>query len=230
MLKHLACIMDGNRRWAQKKGWLSARGHKEGAINAIPRVVDFCIEKEIKYLSLYAWALENKNRSLLEREYLFGPLAQEMYEKVDNFVQKGIRIKFMGRRDLFSASLVEMCHDIEMRTKDLDVLHLNFFIWYSGREEIMHAVQRLARRVQMGILRADQVTAKDLEQEFYTAGMPDPELIIRTGGHQRLSDFLLYQSSYSELYFLDCLWPDIQKDDLENALIYYQRCKRNFGV
>lgn len=230
MIKHLACIMDGNRRWARRLGMASCDGHREGGMQAIPRVVEFCLKKGVQYLSLYAWAIQNSKRSQLEMEYLFGPLAREMHSRLDSFIENGIRIRIIGNKESLPAHARALCADVEIQTAHGTRLDMMIFISYGGREEMIHAIQTLAHKVKAGALSPHEITAATIESHLMTAGIPDPELVIRTGGHQRLSNFLLYQTAFSELFFLKCMWPEISDSDLENAFAYYETCQRNFGV
>ena len=228
-LKHLACIMDGNRRWAMRQSFAKLLGHKKG-IETISVVADFCLAKKIPFLSLYAYSIENLyNRSPEEQHYLFGQLAQEALQSLDNFKQKNICIKFIGDRTLFPKSMQPVCEIVEKETAHCTVLQLNLLLCYGGRQEIVDATKRIAQAVSQGTLKIDDITTQLFENNLWTYGVPSPDLIIRTGGQQRLSNFLLYQAAYSELYFLDCMWPDISEKELELALTYYDECQKNFG-
>jgi undecaprenyl diphosphate synthase len=228
MLTHLACIMDGNRRWAFKQGFGSWFGHKKG-LDAVQRVIDFCLEKNIKYLSLYAFSIENLQRSTDERKYLFEVLAQEALQDIDTFKSKNVRVKFVGDRTLFPVNMQFVCEQAESATSTGDALQVNFLLCYGGQQEIVDAAKRLAVEINKGNVVLKDVTPVLFEKFLWTGGMPSPELIIRTGGQQRLSNFLLFQCAYSELYFLDCLWPDISSVELESALTYFDKCRKNFG-
>lgn len=228
-LKHLACIMDGNRRWALQQGLLSLFGHRKG-FDAVKRVVDFCLEKQIPYLSLYVFSLENlEHRSQDERRYLFEVLAQEALQDFEDFKRKGVRICFIGDRALFPESVRFLCEKTEIETAGGAALHVNFLLCYGSQQEITDATKRIAVEVAQGNLQPQDIT-KDLFETFlWTAGTPAPDLVIRTGGQSRLSNFLLFQCAYSELYFLDILWPDITSVELETALTFFDKCRKNFG-
>ena len=229
MVKHLACIMDGNRRWALKQGFASWFGHKKG-FDTIQRVIDFCLGNTIEYLSLYAFSLENlKQRSQAEQAYLFEVLAQEALQDLEQFKRKKIRIRFIGDHSLFPSSIQNLCAKAEEETKTGDALQVNFLLCYGGQQEIVDAAKRIAEKIKDDYLQATDITVQTFKDFLWTGNIPSPDLIIRTGGQQRLSNFLLFQCAYSELYFLDILWPDISESDLETALIYFDKCRKNLG-
>jgi len=229
MIKHLACIMDGNRRWARDHKFETFFGHKKG-LEAVQHVIDFCLLKEIPYLSLYAFSIENlEQRSSKEQDYLFGALAQEALQDLDTFKRKNVRMKFVGDRTLFPSNMKPVCEKAEKETESGQALQVNFLLCYGGRQEIVDATQRIAQEVVQGNLSVENITTDVFEKFLWTSAMSSPDLIIRTGGQQRLSNFLLFQCAYSELYFLDCLWPDISSLQLESALTYFDKCRKNFG-
>lgn len=229
MLKHLACIMDGNRRWAINKGIVPFLGHKNGW-DAVRRVVTFCLEKNIEYLSLYTFSIENLKRSPEEKYYLFEVLAQEAFKELDELKSKNVRIRFIGDRTLFPKSIKHLCEKSERETQLCTALHLNFLLCYGGQQEIVDTTKRIVMKVMKGDLQIQDITPALFEHFLWTSPIPAPDLIIRTGGDNRLSNFLLYQCAYSELYFIDCLWPDISSENLELAISYYDNCRRNFGT
>lgn len=228
MLNHLACIMDGNRRWATQQGLLSFFGHKQG-FTAVKLVMDFCLANSISYLSLYTFSIENLERSEVERHYLFEVLAQEAFQDFGEFKRKKIRMRFIGDRTLFPQSIRQLCEKVERETEECTALEVNFLLCYGGRQEIVDATKRIAERVACGKLQISDITPRLFENYLWTAGTPWPDLIIRTGGQQRLSNFLLYQSAYTEFYFLDCMWPEISEVELKLALAYYNKCRKMFG-
>ncbi len=220
--------MDGNRRWAMRQGLTSWLGHKNG-LDAVQRVIDFCLAQHIPYLSLYAFSIENLQRSQDEQRYLFEVLAQEALQDIETFKRKKLRIRFIGDRTLFPASVMPVCEKIEYETASGNALQVNFLLCYGGQQEIVAATKRIAVEVAQGSLQLADITPEVFAKFLWTSDMPLPDLIIRTGGQQRLSNFLLFQCAYSELYFLDCLWPDISLTDLEAARIYFDTCRKNFG-
>jgi len=229
MVEHLACIMDGNRRWAKKKGWMPWYGHKEG-IEAVNRVIQFCVKNNISYLSLYTFSIDNFKRPLDEIKYFFNNIIKEASSIIKELKKNGVRARFIGDRSWFPENIQDTCNVIEQETMGCNVLYLNLLFCYGGRQEIVHAVKTIVEEVKLGRLTEKDLTPDLFSSYLWTAGTPDPDLIIRTGGVKRLSNFLLYQAAYSELYFLDCLWPDITESDLQEAVSFFYQCKRNFGT
>jgi undecaprenyl diphosphate synthase len=228
-MKHLAIVMDGNRRWAQKLGLQSWLGHKEGA-KRIETAMEFCITQNIRYLSLYTFSLENFKRSEQERAYLFDLIANETEQQLPIFLKYGVRVSFLGDRSLFPLATLPAIELVEEQTKHMDRLIVNFLFCYGARQEILYGIKTILKKVKAGLLREQDITEQDISEHLWTNGIPEPDLIIRTGGAKRLSNFLLYQAAYSELHFLDCLWPELTKDHLEGAIAQYNECKRNFGT
>jgi undecaprenyl diphosphate synthase len=228
VITHLACIMDGNRRWAAMNGLPAAHGHREGAL-AVKRVIDFCLEKGISYLSLYTFSLENFKRSETEKSFLFDILAQEAIQELAALKEKNIRVKFIGDRTLFPAHLIPVCDNVEQETAHLDTLQLNILFCYGGRQEIISGIKTIITASKKGLFCDDSLSEETFKHYLWSGDIPDPDIIMRTGGAQRLSNFLLYQAAYSELYFLDCMWPEIGTEHLERMLLFFNQCKRNFG-
>jgi undecaprenyl diphosphate synthase len=229
MIKHLACIMDGNRRWAQAQGLLPWYGHRSG-IDAVYRVIDFCLDARIQYLSLFAFAIQNFKRPADETHFLFSLFQKEAEQVLKQLTKKNVRICFVGDKDLFPTPLRDLSATLEQETMDNTKLVLNILFCYGGQEEIVAAVKDVAKKVAAGELDAETLTPANISRHFWLGDIPEPELIVRTGHVKRLSNFLLFQSAYSELYFADCLWPDITKDHLHDAVSYFYSCQRNFGV
>jgi undecaprenyl diphosphate synthase len=229
VLQHLACIMDGNRRWAKQRGLISWQGHKHG-LDAAYRVVDFCLEKQIAYLSLYTFSTENLKRSAQERSFLFDFLAPQAMSEIIALKNKGVRVQFVGDRLLFPPSIVPLCNQIEKETAEGKKLQLNLLFCYGGRQEIVAGIKNIFQKIKAGLLTEQDISDEVLEQHLWTKNTPPPDIIVRTGGMHRLSNFLLFQGAYSELYFLDCMWPDVQHSDLEKIISYFDHCQRNFGL
>ena len=220
--------MDGNRRWATNQGLMPWYGHKKG-FDALKRTVDFCLEKKISYVSLYTYSIENLKRSAAEQSYLFDVLAQEVLGEFEELNRKGVRVRFIGDRGLFPKNVRPLCEKIERESESNSLLQLNFLFCYGGQQEIVDATKRIAIKVVKGDLQIQDITPELFERFLWTSTIPFPDLILRTGGDDRLSNFLLFQCAYSELYFIDCLWPDISVQNLESALTYFDSCRKNLG-
>lgn len=221
--------MDGNRRWAKQNGLPATKGHYEGA-QAVKRVINFCLEKGISYLSLYTFSVENFKRSETEKTFLFDLLAQETLAEVDTLKKKNVRIRFVGDRTLFPAHLIPVCEQVEQETEHCEKLQINLLFCYGACQEIVHGIKQVVHDIKAGLLAQDALSEDSFKRYLWTDGIPDPDIIVRTGGAQRLSNFLLYQAAYSELYFFDCMWPEIDTEHLERMLLFFNQCKRNFGA
>ena len=221
MISHLALIMDGNRRWAKSRGMFPWLGHRQGA-KTVEIVIKYCIEQKISYVSLYTFSLENFKRSQEEISYLFA-LIDEARSRIKEFVKEGIKIKFVGDRSVLPQETKNSCDEIERATAECKNLQCNFLLSYGSPQEIIAAVQELIR------LQPEEVTIDLFKKHMWMGDIPDPELIIRTGGVKRLSNFLLFQAAYSEIEFLDCLWPDLTKQLLHETIAKSVLAKKNFG-
>ena len=228
-MQHLACIMDGNRRYAKKQGWQVWRGHQQG-VEAVRVAMDFCLEQQIPYLSLYTFSIENFKRPPKEQAYLFKLLVQKAREHLDELKNKGIRVRFIGDKSLFPESVLPTCTFVEEQTRQNSTLQVNFLFCYGGQQEILHGVKQVVHAIQTGALTCEQLTEQRFARYLWTEEMPAPDLILRTGGVKRLSNFFLYQAAYSEFYFSDCLWPEITAAELHKAVGSFGAVKRNFGV
>jgi len=228
-IKHLGVIMDGNRRWAQQTGKAKWLGHKAG-VEPLKTTVQFCLKNNIPYLTAYAWSLENFKRPQEEQDYLFNVLAQEVASKeFQELYEHGVKIRFVGDRTMFPPQLVPLFTDVENRSKDNTKLTLNILFCYAGPQEIIAAARTLAEKVERHEMKPSDINAKTFEAATWLGSMPAPDLIIRTGKVNRLSGFLTYQSAHSELYFMDCFWPEITEKHLIKALEDYKNRKRTFG-
>ena len=228
-MQHLAFIMDGNRRWAKSAGIAAAQGHKQGKETA-RLAIDFCIKNNIKYLSLYTFSLENFSRSKVEQEVIFSILVDSITGELHEFIEQGVRIRFVGDRTKFPAHLMQAIANAEEQTKTLHTLHLNILFCYGGQQELVHAVKAIATQVAAGELAVGDITKDTVSNALWTAGVPNPDLIVRTSGVNRLSNFLLYQAAYSELAFLDCHWPEITEAHLQKCVDDFHATKRNYGA
>lgn len=227
-MQHLACIMDGNRRYALKHGWKPWIGHQKG-VDAVRVALDFCLQYKIPYLSLYAFSIENFKRSQEEKLFLFDLIPTMAKQHLDELIEKGIRVKFVGDRSLFPENVAPELDKIEQKTHQGKNLQVNFLFCYGGQQEIVYAVKEIVRKVKAGQLEEQEIDEKLVAQHLWTNGTPEPDLIFRTGGQQRLSNYLLFQAAYSEYYFTDRLWPALTTQDLEQACSSFNIRKRNFG-
>ena len=230
--EHVAIILDGNRRWAQEHSLEPWIGHYYGADKA-KDVLKWCLDLDVKTITLYAFSTENFQRPKEEVERLMQLFKKKLQEviKSEEIHKHRVRVKVIGRINLLPQDLQEMIKTVEEETKNYDERFLNIAIAYGGRAEIVDAARKIAQEVAEGKLSPDDIDEKIFKQYLYTSFLPkqDPDLIIRTSGEERLSGFLLYQSAYSELCFLDVYWPEFRRIDLLRAIRTYQKRKRKFG-
>lgn len=226
---HIAIIMDGNRRWARKKGLPTQMGHSQGA-KTLEKIAVLCQERGIKFLTVFAFSTENWNRSKEEVDYLMELLAKNISDFDKKFDNRNVRIKLVGDRNGLPSKLLDGITEIEERTKNNDGLVVNVAINYGGRAEIVNATKNIIEDIQNGILDADvNIDESLLARYMYTKNDPDPDLLIRTAGEIRTSGFLTWQSVYSELYFTDVTWPEFDEKELDKAIDEFNNRKRNFG-
>ena len=225
--RHIAIIMDGNGRWAKKRGLPRTAGHAAGA-EAFRRIANYCRTLGVEYLTVYAFSTENWKRSAEEISGIMRLLRRYLEEALADMEKNRVRFKFFGDLSRLSPELQEMCRNAENRSVDYDV-QVNFCLNYGGRDEIVHAVKGFLADVSAGKAKAEDLNEQVLSGYLYSAGVPDPELIIRPSGEQRTSNFLLWQSAYSEYVFMDVLWPDFSTEDLDRAIEEYHRRNRRFG-
>jgi undecaprenyl diphosphate synthase len=225
----VAIIMDGNGRWAKARNLPRVAGHQRGA-EAVRRTVRASVDLGISYLTLYGFSNENWKRPESEVVGLMGLLRLYLRKEIDELDDEGVRIRFIGDRGRLADDIVSLIEMAEHRTKDNDRLNLVAAISYGGRQEITQAARRLVREALDGRIEADSIDENALNDRLATADLPDPDLLIRTSGEQRISNFLLWQSAYAELVFVDTLWPDFCKSDLEDAVREFQRRERRFGA
>jgi tritrans,polycis-undecaprenyl-diphosphate synthase [geranylgeranyl-diphosphate specific] len=231
--EHIAIILDGNRRWASEKALKPWFGHEKGA-EKVEQLLDWCLKLKVKSITLYAFSTENFNRPKAEIEEIMR-IAEEEFRKIltDERIHKNkVRVKVIGRLRLLPESLQKLVMDVEKATQNYDDHFLNIAFAYGGRAEIVDAARKIAEGVQLGKLDIQNINESMFEKYLYTSHMPkqDPDLIIRTSGEERLSGFLLWQSAYSELCFLDVYWPDFRLIDLLRAVRTFQNRKRRFGA
>ena len=219
--KHVAIIMDGNGRWGIKKKKTRNFGHKKG-LEIIEKIVDFSIKKRISALTLYTFSTENWKRPKKEINFLFKLLHNFLNKNTQKIINKGIKLKFIGNNSLFSKDLKKTLIKIEKTTKENKKIHVNIALNYGSKNEIIQCIKILIKKQK-------KITDKNIKNYLYTSGMPDPDILIRTGGKKRLSNFLLWQLAYSELFFLNKLWPDFNNNDFLIILRKFSKIKRNFG-
>lgn len=227
-VKHLAVIMDGNRRWARQRGLPDKMGHKGGA-EVLQELFQFCLDKKVGCLSLYTFSLENQKRSDEEKEYLFSMIPQYFQENKAKISQNNIKVVVVGDRDKFPESVVSTFNEIEELTKNNEGMTVAFMFCYGGRQEILSAVRKLCKKVASGELCADEVDEVLFKSQMWTCSLPDPDLLLRTGKRCRTSNFLPWQIAYSEIDFVDCYWPDINREILDNCYLKFINTERTFG-
>ena len=219
-VRHIAFIMDGNGRWAKKRGMPREYGHREGA-KAFQRVVEYCGEIGIEYVTVYAFSTENWKRPENEVNAIMQLFTEYMSEAFRVFAEKGLRIRFIGDRSRFSPDLLSKMEQLEQDSRENQKV-LNVAFNYGGREDIVHAAKTL-------VAEGKELSEENLSHALYTAECPDPDLVVRTGGEVRISNFLLWQSAYAELYFTGTLWPDMKEADVDAAVMEFARRNRRFG-
>jgi undecaprenyl diphosphate synthase len=227
--KHIAIIMDGNGRWAKKRSFDRIRGHQEG-IESARAVVKCCRELGIQVLTLYAFSLENWSRPAIEIKALMELLKRYLKSELSELIKNNIRLKVIGDTHILPEDVWKMVSEAVQKTAANKGMILNIALSYSGRNEIVQAVRKISRDLQDGKITSDQISEDTFEQYLFTAGLPDPDLLIRTSGEYRISNFLLWQIAYTELYVTDVLWPDFRKDNLILALLDFQKRERRFGL
>ena len=226
---HVAIIMDGNGRWAKARGLPRTIGHQRGA-EAVRRSVRGAVELGVSYLTLFGFSSENWKRSSAEIDDLMALLRFYLRSEIAELDRSGVRIRVIGDRERLADDIVTLIDDAETRTRGNVRLNLTVALSYGGRSEIALAARRLARSVQDGDLAIEDIDEAAFERHLLTAELPDPDLVIRTSGEKRISNFLLWQSAYAELVFVDRLWPDFAKDDLEDAIREFRRRDRRYGA
>jgi len=226
--RHIAIIMDGNGRWAKKRGLPRTAGHAAGA-EAFRRTANYCRTLGVEYLTVYAFSTENWKRSADEVAGIMKLLGKYLEEALMDMEKNHVRFKFFGDLSRLSPQLQKLCRDAEERSSDYHEVQVNFCLNYGGRDEIVKASAAFAKDVAAGKYTAEDLTEELLSGYLYSADVPDPELIIRPSGEMRTSNFLLWQSAYSEYVFLNVLWPDFGPEDLDEAIAEYNRRNRRFG-
>ena len=227
--KHIAIIMDGNRRWAKAKGKPAGFGHKEGA-KVLEKIVRYANKIGIEHITVYAFSTENWKRAKEEVSTLMALFQSYLDDYSKRADSENIKVKIIGNRKGLSAKMISSIEKCMERTKNNTGIVFNIALNYGGREELLNVTHQIAEDVKKGILQPEEITEKDIEKYLYTKGQPDPDLLIRTSGEKRLSNFLPWQLSYSEFLFIDKNWPDFTEEDLNYAIIEYQKRTRKFGA
>lgn len=221
--KTIGIVMDGNRRFAKAKGINALEGHELG-FEKIKEVVKWAIDEKVKHLILYAFSTENWNRSAIEVTYLMKLIERAFRDRIQELEELGVRVRISGERERFSSKIEEIMRDVEERSKNNSALDVTLCLSYGGKRDIVHAVNSLlAENVSL-------VTEESIRERLWNADVPDPDIIIRPGGEHRLSNFLLWQSAYSELFFLDTLWPDFSKEEFTAILAEFNTRNRRKGT
>lgn len=226
--RHLAIILDGNGTWAKLRGLPRNQGHKKGA-EALVKICGYVRELGIEYFTVFAFSTENWNRPKQEVDYLMKLLEKEFSKQKDKIINNNIQFKVIGTKDRLTDKQIKMIDELETATKDNSGMHLNVAFNYGSYEEITQAVRRIATDVKNDIISVSDINPDTFSTYLYTKDNPQVDLLIRTSGQYRISNFLLWQISYSELYFTDTLWPDFGPSDLNKAIIEYNKRDRRFG-
>lgn len=226
--KHLAIIMDGNGRWAKQQGFLRAFGHENGT-KSVKKTITNCAKLGIEYLTLYAFSTENWNRPKLEVEALMKILINSLKKELVTLQENNIKLNAIGNLDKLPKTAQKELQDVIDKTKNNTRLTLTLALSYGSREELVNAVRIISDKVKNNIISIDTIDDSIINEHLYTQNLPDVDLLIRTSGEHRISNFLLWQIAYAELYFTNVLWPDFKDQDLYEAIISYQKRERRFG-
>lgn len=227
-VEHIAIIMDGNGRWAKRQGLPRSMGHKKGA-EIVKEIAKAANEKGVKFLTLYAFSTENWGRPKDEVDTLMSLLRQYLKTDLTELKKNNIRIRFIGERNMLDADIVQNMHRLERETQDNTGMCLCLAISYGARQEILQAAQKLAALVKNGDLSESDVDIQNFSAMLYTHEMPDPDIVIRTSGEQRISNFLLWQAAYAEFFFTKTLWPDFSAQELDDIIEQFKSRERRYG-
>ena len=221
-IKHIAIIMDGNGRWGIKNKGSRNLGHKAG-VSTIEKIIEQTIEYKIKYLTLYTFSTENWKRPQKEIFFLFNLLEVFLQKRLDALIKNGIKLKIIGNKKRFSKKLQNIISNAEKKTSNNDILQINLALNYGAKDEIIQSIKKLNKT-------SKRITEKNVDDNLFTKGLPNPDLLIRTGDTRRLSNFLLWQIAYTEIFFEKKLWPDFKKSDYKRIVNKFKLLKRNFGA
>ncbi len=227
--QHVAVIMDGNGRWAQAKGMFRTAGHRSG-MEAVRRIVEAAREIGLPYLTIFGFSAENWGRPVEEVEELMLLLRLYLRSEIADLHKNGVRLRVIGERSRLAPDIVNLIEHGESLTKDNSRLNFTVALSYGGRQDMVQAAQSLARAAVAGQIKPEEIDQDAISGRLWTAELPDPDLVIRTSGEQRISNFFLWQAAYAELVFLDTLWPDFSKADLDNAIREFRRRERRYGA
>lgn len=225
---HLAVIMDGNGRWAKQKGLYRNKGHEKGA-KTVKEVVEACAEINIPFLTLYAFSTENWNRPKIEIQLLMKLLVSSLKKELNTLQKNDIKLSAIGNIDSLPKKTIKELLDVIEKTKSNSRMTLTLALSYGSREEITKTIKEISLKVKNNLISPENIDESVINSHLYTQNLPDVDLLIRTSGEQRISNFLLWQIAYAELYFTDILWPDYTKDNLFEAILNYQNRERRFG-
>lgn len=226
--QHIAIIMDGNGRWAKQQGMLRAFGHESG-VKSVRETVEACARLKIKFLTLYAFSTENWNRPKLEVDALMSILMNSLKKELATMQKNNIKLNTIGNANMLPDRARKQLFDVIEQTKDNTGMTLTLALSYGSREELVAAVKEICEEVKTNKLDIADINDTVIQSHLYTRNMPDADLVIRTSGEQRISNFLLWQAAYAELYFTEVLWPDFREEDLHKAIFSYQKRERRFG-
>jgi undecaprenyl diphosphate synthase len=226
--KHLAIIMDGNGRWAKQKGFLRTLGHESGS-KSVKKIIQECLDLGVEYLTLYAFSTENWNRPKLEVDTLMRVLINSLKKELKTMQEGNIKMNAIGNLEKLPSKAQKQLFDVLEKTKDNTKMTLTLALSYGSREELVNVVKIISDKVKNNIISIDSIDDSIINEHLYTHNLPDVDLLIRTSGEHRISNFLLWQIAYAELYFTDVLWPDFKEQDLHEAIISYQKRERRFG-
>jgi undecaprenyl diphosphate synthase len=227
--EHVAIIMDGNGRWAQARGKPRLFGHHAGA-RRVREIVEACPDLGVKYLTIFAFSTENWKRTQTEVSGLMKLFKRYLMSETKQLVQAGVRVRFIGDRIRLDEALVALMDELELLTSHNDAVHLTIALNYGGRDEVARATKRLSREVAAGRIDPEKVDAETLARFLDTYVLPDPDLVIRTSGEARISNFLLWQSAYAEYEFIDTLWPDFTREEFARVLAGFSQRERRYGA
>lgn len=228
-MKHLACIMDGNRRWAREQGCSQFVAYQKG-LKIVELAIDFCITKGIDYLSLFLFSIQNMQRTPQEKEVIFLLMEQAVDEALSFAVKHNVRVFFSGNLLLFPSHIQDMCSHVQEQTKHATGLQLTLLFGYGAQEDIVQAVQSIVNDVHKGLVAKENITQDVVISYLWTRHLPPPDVIMRTGDVTRLSNCLLYQAAYTELYFVPVMWPSLTLEHFEAMYMFFTNTKRNFGL